>query len=155
MIKLEQTLFCTAQGLLEFSKAINELFQKLISIHNFYIKDFLKDDKLEFWGEPKTETHHNLCYGRHFLFNNQHDVWIGLDITTDKVTVTISVDTKSNNKKTVINLEELNNAKYSDVPKVYEASIKDEYFERFCESLSSQILANFAAEVLKAINVTV
>jgi len=150
---LEQTPFCTVNGLLDFSKSMKDLYQKLLTVHNFNIKDNAQEDKLEFWADKKPPpASSNVCFGRHFLFNEHYDLWIGLDITPVKVTVTIWTDNK-NSKKTAGCLEGLKNknGKYFDTQTEKEVSLKDEYFERFCEDLSSQILVNFAAEVLKAV----
>ena len=147
---LEQTPFCTVLGLLDFSKSIKDLYQKLLTTYNFSIRDNAQEDKLEFWGS--SESCHAVCYGRHFLYNDQYDLWIGLDIVPEKVTVTIRLD-GINNKKNTVCLEELKckKGKYFDTAKENEVSLNGDCFERFCESLSSQILTNFAAEVLRAV----
>jgi len=154
-MKLEQTPFCTALGLLDFSKALTELCQKLLTVHNLNIKDNAKEDKLEFWG--KSKSYYSFCYGRHILINDQYDFWIGLDMTPDKVTVVICFTAKNNKTGQDITdkLEGLKNktGTYFLIPKENTVSLKDDYFERFCESLSSQILVNFAAEVFKELGI--
>jgi hypothetical protein len=82
---LEQTPFCTAQGLLNFSKALTELYQKLLTVHNLNIKDKAQEDKLEFSGTSEGF----FVFGRHFIVDDQYDFWIGLHMTSAQVTVTI------------------------------------------------------------------
>ena len=145
-MKLEQTPFCTAQGLLDFSKALSEMNQKLLTAFNFQIKDNAKQDKLEFWDTKKSGP--AFCYGRHLLFGDLYSFWVGLEICTEKVKVTIQFSNTSGTTKGCAA-----NFVYGTIDKNDEkmsAQMKDEYFERFCESLSSQIIANFAAEVLQS-----
>lgn len=154
-MKLEQTPFCVATGLLGFSKALEELCQKLVTVHNLDIKDNAKEDKLEFWGESK--SCYAVCYGRHFHINNQYDCWIGLDMTPDKVTVSIYFTTKDDQTGQDITdkLKGLKNKAviYFHMQKDHTVSLKDDYFERFCESFSNQILVNFTAEVFKELEI--
>jgi len=151
-MKLEQTPFCTLEGLSEFSKVLTELRQKLLTVHNLNIKDNAKEDKLEFSGSSDI----SMFYGRHFFINDLYDFWIGLDINSMKITFIIQFF-QENSKKT--NIDEMNEKiKRINNSSAYNISqnkifLDDDIFLRFCENFSIQILLNFTADVFKELDI--
>ncbi len=139
-MELEQTLFCTAKGLLKFSGSLTKMFKTLI-VHNIAITSNTQIDKLELWGESKSDI--TFCYGRHFYLKSEYDIWIGLVFIGKYVKIAI-YDILNENL-----LEEAQGNFYTLSGKTY--FMKEDYFEKFCENSSTQILVNFTSEVLKKI----